>query len=81
MLLYKGLLLKLLLIPGAISEITSTLGNKYNESCHFILVGHYHQTGIYETNNIKVIFMGDWLTKFTVTTYDGIIWSQKSWDN
>ena len=52
----------------------------YQEKYNFILVGHYHQIGIYDINNLKIIFMGDWLNKFTVTTYNGQDWCQESWN-
>ena len=45
-----------------------------------VLLGHYHQTGIIEENGNYLIFMGDWLSKFTVTKYDGKEWYQYSWN-
>lgn len=41
---------------------------KWNEGYDSILVGHYHQTGIIDNKNKKIIYLGDWLSKFTVTT-------------
>ena len=62
-----------------ISEICSTM-SKYNGKYKYILVGHYHQTGIFDIKGTKVIFMGDWLNKYTVTIYNGEKWVQKEWD-
>ena len=45
-----------------------------------LLMGHYHQSGIIEENNKKLIFLGDWLTKYLVTVYDNGQWNQIQWD-
>ena len=45
-----------------------------------ILVGHYHQDGIFKKENKKLIFLGDWLNKFSVTKYDKGVWTQVKWD-
>jgi len=45
-----------------------------------ILVGHYHQEGIIEKDDKKLIFLGDWLNKFLVTVYDRGTWKQIKWD-
>ena len=45
-----------------------------------LLVGHYHQAGIIEENNKKLIFLGDWLNKYLVTKYDNGNWEQINWD-
>ena len=50
------------------------------EDIDVLLVGHYHQSGIIEKNNKKLIFLGDWLNKFLVTTYDNNTWKQVIWD-
>ena len=44
------------------------------------MVGHYHQQKIIHTENGDLVFLGDWLTKFSVTTLneDGI-W-QGNWE-
>ena len=46
-----------------------------------ILVGHYHQTGIYENENKKMIFLGDWLSKFTVTMINEKKYWQGDWQS
>ena len=48
--------------------------------CDTILVGHYHQTGIVEHEGKRLIFMGDWLSKYTVTVYEKGEWRQLQWD-
>ena len=45
-----------------------------------LLVGHYHQSGIIEEKDKKLIFLGDWLTKYLVTVYDNGQWNQIRWD-
>tara|TARA_B100000959_G_C14751547_1_gene529407 strand:- start:62 stop:790 length:729 start_codon:yes stop_codon:yes gene_type:complete len=45
-----------------------------------LLIGHYHQSGIIDNNNNKLIFLGDWLNKFLVTIYDDNTWKQVMWD-
>ena len=46
-----------------------------------VLIGHYHQTGIIEKNENKMIFLGDWLSKFTVTMIDEKKYWQGDWQN
>ena len=44
-----------------------------------ICIGHYHQTGIIKKNNKQIIYLGDWLSKYTVTRIDnGESW-QGNW--
>ena len=45
-----------------------------------ILMGHYHQTGIIENNEKKLIFLGDWLSKYLVTVYHNGKWNQLKWN-
>ena len=45
-----------------------------------ILIGHYHQDGIFQKENKRLIFLGDWLNKFSVTKYDKGVWTQVKWD-
>jgi len=40
---------------------------KWDENIDIVLVGHYHQEGIITKNNKSLIYLGDWLHKFTVT--------------
>jgi len=40
---------------------------KWKENYDMVLVGHYHQEGTIKENNKSVTFLGDWLSKFTVT--------------
>ena len=40
---------------------------KWKENIDMVLVGHYHQEGIIKHNDKSLIYLGDWLKKFTVT--------------
>ena len=53
--------------------------NKWEENYDTILVGHYHQEGTITENNKSVTFLGDWLTKFTVTVIDDNKLWQGNW--
>ncbi len=66
--------------PKIITELTHWAETKWTEGIDVILVGHYHQIGIEENSGKKLIFMGDWVTQFTVTVYDGKDWHQYSWN-
>ena len=52
---------------------------KWLEGFDAVLVGHYHQTGIIEEENHKLIFLGDWLSKFTVTVINEKKYWQGDW--
>ena len=54
---------------------------KWKEGINTVLVGHYHQTGIIKENNNKLIFLGDWLSKFTVTVINEKKYWQGDWKN
>ena len=54
---------------------------KWNENYDMVLVGHYHQTGTIEKNNKTLTFLGDWLSKFTVTKIDEEGLWQGNWEN
>ena len=45
-----------------------------------LLIGHYHQDGIIEEGNKKLIFLGDWLNKYLVTKYENGVWEQIKWN-
>ena len=64
-----------------ISELIQWAESKMNNNNYdAILIGHYHQNGIKNINNKKIIFMGDWLTQFKVTEFDGKQWHQYTWN-
>ena len=55
--------------------------SKWKNNYDMIFVGHYHQTGTLEKNKKSLTFLGDWLSKFTVTKLDEDgIW-QGNWQN
>ena len=62
-----------------ISELEKWAEPKLEYKYDTILVGHYHQNGIKTINNKKLIFMGDWVTQFKVTEFDGKQWHQYTW--
>ena len=45
-----------------------------------VLIGHYHQIGIEASDTKSLIFMGDWLKHFTVTSLDKNGWQQNKWN-
>ena len=49
--------------------------NKWEVGYDIVCIGHYHQTGIIKHKNKEIIYLGDWLSKFTVTC----IKNGKSW--
>jgi len=51
-----------------------------NENIDVLLMGHYHEIGIYKNNNKQFIHLGDWINQHTVTTLDkNGVWNQKKW--
>ena len=63
-----------------ISELEKWAEPKLEYKYDTILVGHYHQNGIKKIKNKKLIFMGDWVTQFKVTEFDGKQWCQYTWN-
>tara|TARA_Y100001970_G_scaffold291334_1_gene428098 strand:- start:2925 stop:3659 length:735 start_codon:yes stop_codon:yes gene_type:complete len=63
-----------------ISEIKEWAKPKLDIQYDTILIGHYHQNGIKKIKNKKLIFMGDWVTQFKVTEFDGKQWCQYTWN-
>ena len=43
---------------------------QWNDNYDIVCIGHYHQTGITHLNEKKLIYLGDWLNKYTVTLID-----------
>ena len=43
---------------------------RWSENYDMVLVGHYHQIGTINENNKSLTFLGDWLSKYTVTVID-----------
>ena len=61
------------------SKLKKYANSKWNE-IDVLLVGHYHQSGIIEENDKKLIFLGDWISKYFVTVYNNGRWNQINWD-
>ena len=49
-------------------DLTSFAEKKWEENYDMVFVGHYHQTGTIIKNDKSLTFLGDWLSKYTVTT-------------
>ena len=43
---------------------------QWNNNIDIVMVGHYHQQKIINKEQKKLAFLGDWLTKYTVTQLD-----------
>jgi len=63
------------------SEINNYIIDNWIEKADTVLVGHYHLTGIDNlNNNKKIIYLGDWLSYYTVTCLNESGWEQFSWE-
>ena len=62
------------------NEIRQFANKKWNEGYDVVLIGHYHQTEIETTEDKSLIFMGDWLKHFTVTSLDENGWQQNKYN-
>jgi len=62
------------------NEMRQFANKKWNEGYDVVLIGHYHQTEIETTEEKSLIFMGDWLKHFTVTSLDENGWQQNKWN-
>ena len=52
---------------------------KWKDGYDIICIGHYHQTGIINKDSKQIVYLGDWLSKYTVTCIDnGKLW-QGDW--
>jgi len=52
---------------------------RWSENYDMVLVGHYHQIGTINENNKSLTFLGDWLSKYTVTMInDDGLWQGNS---
>jgi len=63
------------------TEINKYVISKWIDKYDAILIGHYHQIGIDKFNKKKIIYLGDWLSYYTVTRLDHTGWKQFSWIN
>ena len=62
------------------NEIRQYANKKWNDGYDVVLIGHYHQTEIETSEGKSLIFMGDWLKHFTVTSLDKHGWHQNKWN-
>ena len=61
-------------------EMRQFANQKWNEGYDVVLIGHYHQTEIEISGEKSLIFMGDWLKHFTITSLDKNGWQQNKWN-
>ncbi len=52
---------------------------QWEKNYNIVCIGHYHQTGIENINNNTLIYLGDWLSKYTVTVIDENSCWQGNW--
>ena len=52
---------------------------KWANNIDTVCIGHYHQTGINNHGNNNLIYLGDWLSKYTVTVFDKNNYWQGDW--
>jgi UDP-2,3-diacylglucosamine hydrolase len=68
------------IIDIIISDITEYAEKKWSNNIDIVMVGHYHQQKIIQKDNHSLIFLGDWLNKFSITILnDNKIW-QGDWE-
>ena len=61
------------------TDILNYAKGKWSENIDVVMVGHYHQQKIIRYKESSLIFLGDWLEKYTITTlYKNNIW-QGNW--
>jgi len=53
--------------------------DRWSKNYDIICIGHYHQTGIIENEDKKLIYLGDWISKFTVTVINNKTCWQGDW--
>ena len=60
-------------------DILKYAQKKWDEKIDIVMVGHYHQQKIINDGKSSLVFLGDWLEKYTVTTInENDIW-QGDW--
>ena len=62
------------------NEMMDYAKNQWLKGYTTVLIGHYHQTEIETSKEKLLIFMGDWLKHFTVTSLDENGWQQKKYN-
>jgi len=66
-------------VDRIINDISEFAKKQWNNNIDIVMVGHYHQEKIISEKNKKLVFLGDWLGKFTVTLLnDNGVW-QGNW--
>ena len=62
------------------NDITEFAHLQFAKKINTVLVGHYHQTGIDEFKDNRLVWMGDWINYFSVTIRDKNGWRQLNWE-
>jgi len=57
-------------IDTIIKDVMDFAHKEWNNNTDIVMVGHYHQQKIINKEQKKLAFLGDWLTKYTVTKLD-----------
>ncbi len=66
-------------INTIIEDVSNYAKDKWANNINIVMVGHYHQQKIIHDKDSSLIFLGDWLGKYTVTTLnEDKIW-QGNW--
>jgi len=66
-------------INTIIKDVSNYAKDKWANNINIVMVGHYHQQKIIHNKESSLIFLGDWLGKYTVTTLnEDEIW-QGNW--
>jgi len=66
-------------INTIMTDVFNFAKNKWEDNINIVMVGHYHQQKIINHKKSSLIFLGDWLGKYTVTTLnEDKIW-QGNW--
>jgi len=66
-------------INTIIEDVSNYAKDKWANNINIVMVGHYHQQKIIHDKDSSLIFLGDWLGKYTVTTLnEDEIW-QGNW--
>ena len=55
-------------IDTIIADISDYAKNQWENNIDIVMVGHYHQQKIITKNQSSLVFLGDWLGKYTITT-------------
>lgn len=64
---------------AVISELTEYANNHFQDGIDYFITGHYHQTKEVDTDNGKLIVLGDWISYRSFGYFDGEELSLNYW--